>query len=136
MFLTFSVSERLFNGKTNMKLDYDHIPTVVFSHPPIGAVGDTEEEAMKKYGENDVKVYRASFGGMYHAVTVRKSKTAVKLVCIGKEEKVVGMHVIGSGAEEIVQGFSVAIKMGATKADFDNTVAIHPTTSEELVLLR
>ena len=109
---------------------------MVFSHPPIGTVGLTEEEAKKKHGEDQVKVYKAGFGGMYHAVTARKSKTAVKLVCVGKEEKVVGIHVIGSGADEIVQGFSVCVKMGATKADFDNTVAIHPTTSEELVLLR
>eukprot|EP01114_Cavostelium_apophysatum_P004916 TRINITY_DN1538_c0_g1_i3.p1 TRINITY_DN1538_c0_g1~~TRINITY_DN1538_c0_g1_i3.p1 ORF type:complete len:500 (-),score=170.30 TRINITY_DN1538_c0_g1_i3:71-1570(-) len=129
------LSDRLFGGKENSKLDYDNIPTVIFSHPPIGTVGLSEEEARKKHGDQ-VKVYKTSFTNMYHAVTKRKSKTAMKLVCLGKEEKVLGIHTIGLGSDEMIQGFAVAVKMGATKADLDNTVAIHPTASEELVTLR
>uniref|UniRef100_F6Z5X5 Selenide, water dikinase 1 n=1 Tax=Xenopus tropicalis TaxID=8364 RepID=F6Z5X5_XENTR len=87
-------------------------------------------------GRENVKVYTTSFSPMYHAVTRRKTKCVMKLVCVGKEEKVVGLHMQGLGCDEMLQGFSVAIKMGATKKDFDNTVAIHPTSSEELVTLR
>jgi len=130
------LSDRLFGGKKDAKLDYDNIPTVVFSHPPMGTVGLTEEEAKKKHGEENIKIYKAGFTPMYHAVTTRKSKTAIKLVCVGKEEKVVGCHLMGIGADEMLQGFAVAVKMGATKADLDNTVAIHPTSAEEVVTLR
>jgi len=130
------LSDRLFNNQTNAKLDYSNIPTVVFSHPTLGTVGMTELQAKEKFGASNVKVYTAGFTGMYHAVTSRKTKTACKIVCAGDNEKVVGIHVMGNGADEIIQGFAVAIKMGATKADLDATVAIHPTTSEELVLLR
>uniref|UniRef100_A0A6I8S8G8 Glutathione reductase, mitochondrial n=1 Tax=Xenopus tropicalis TaxID=8364 RepID=A0A6I8S8G8_XENTR len=130
------LSHRLFEGQEDSKLDYDNIPTVVFSHPPIGTVGLTEEEAVTAKGRENVKVYTTSFSPMYHAVTRRKTKCVMKLVCVGKEEKVVGLHMQGLGCDEMLQGFSVAIKMGATKKDFDNTVAIHPTSSEELVTLR
>lgn len=130
------LSERLFNNQTTLKLDYENIPTVIFSHPPIGTVGLTEEEAVSKHGKDNIKIYSASFTPMYHAVTQRKTKTRVKLVCLGKEEKVIGLHIIGQGADEMLQGFAVAVKMGATKAQFDDTVAIHPTASEELVTLR
>eukprot|EP01104_Vermistella_antarctica_P000639 TRINITY_DN10787_c0_g1_i1.p1 TRINITY_DN10787_c0_g1~~TRINITY_DN10787_c0_g1_i1.p1 ORF type:complete len:530 (-),score=167.79 TRINITY_DN10787_c0_g1_i1:95-1684(-) len=130
------LSERLFNGKTNAHLVYDDIPTVVFSHPPIGTVGLTEKEALAKFGEDKVKIYRSRFTNMYHAMTERKTASMYKLVCAGEEEKVVGMHIIGIGSDEIMQGFGVAIKMGATKADFDNCVAIHPTAGEELVTMR
>src|SRR5690606_39478007 len=114
---------------------YENVPTVVFTHPPIGTIGLTEAEARDRYPE-DVKIYSEAFTPMYHALTERKRKSAVKLVCAGPDERIVGLHVIGIGADEMLQGFAVAVKMGATKADFDNTVAIHPTTAEELVTLR
>jgi len=130
------LSDRLFGGHEGAHLDYNNIPTVVFSHPPIGTVGCTEHEARNKYGTENVKIYKTTFTNMYHAVTKRKTKTSMKLVCVGKEEKVVGIHVIGIGADEMIQGFAVAVKMGATKKDLDSTVAIHPTSSEELVTMR
>ena len=130
------LSERLFNNKPNEHLDYNLVPTVVFSHPPIGTVGLTEPQAIEQYGEENVKVYKSSFTAMYTAVTDHRQPCRMKLVCVGKEEKIVGLHGIGFGVDEMIQGFAVAIKMGATKADFDNTVAIHPTGSEEFVTMR
>ncbi|KJE89892.1 glutathione reductase [Capsaspora owczarzaki ATCC 30864] len=130
------LSERLFAGKTDLKLEYENIASVVFSHPALGTVGLSEEDAIAKHGKDNLKIYSATFTNMYHSMTTRKTKTRVKLVCLGKEEKVIGVHVIGIGADEMIQGFAVAVKMGATKAQFDDTVAIHPTASEELVTLR
>lgn len=130
------LSERLFNNKPNEHLDYNLVPTVVFSHPPIGTIGLTEPQAIAQYGEENVKVYKSSFTPMYSAITQHRQPCRMKLVCVGKEEKVVGLHGIGFGVDEMIQGFAVAIKMGATKADFDNTVAIHPTGSEEFVTMR
>lgn len=128
------LADRLYGDDPDRHLDYDCIPTVVFSHPPIGTVGMTEPEAKQHYGD-DVTVYTSSFKPMYHQLTGQEARAAVKLVVIGAEEKVVGCHAIGPGADELLQGFAVAIKMGATKRDFDDTVAIHPTMAEELVLL-
>ncbi|KAJ8262378.1 hypothetical protein GJAV_G00165760 [Gymnothorax javanicus] len=130
------LAHRLFEGKADSKVDYSNIPTVVFSHPPIGTVGLTEDEAIKKEGKENVKVYKTSFTPMYHAITTRKTQCVMKLVCAGKEQKVVGLHMQGLGCDEMLQGFAVAVKMGATKADFDETIAIHPTSSEELVTMR
>ncbi len=129
------LSDRLFDGKRERRLEYSMIPTVIFTHPPIGAVGLSESEARSKYGDA-VKVYVADFTPMYHALTTRKTHTDMKLVCVGPEEKIVGCHIIGAGADEMLQGFAVAIRMGATKSDFDDTVAIHPTSAEELVTMR
>jgi len=129
------LSDRLFNNMPDQKLDYSLIPTVVFSHPPIGTIGISEAEARVEHGDA-VKVYSSSFTPMSHAFTKHKVQTALKLVCVGASEKIVGCHIIGPGADEMLQGFAVAIKMGATKKDFDNTVAIHPTSSEELVTMR
>lgn len=130
------LSERLFNNKTDEHLDYANIPTVVFSHPPIGTIGLSEQQAREQYGDEQIKVYSSSFTAMYTAVTQHRQPCKMKLVCAGKEEKVVGLHGIGYGMDEILQGFAVAIKMGATKKDFDNTVAIHPTAAEEFVTMR
>jgi len=129
------LSARLFNGEADRRLDYHSIATVVFTHPPIGTVGLTESEARAMYGDA-VKAYVADFTPMYHALTTRKTHTDMKLVCVGPEQKIVGCHVIGTGADEMMQGFAVAIRMGATKRDFDDTVAIHPTSAEELVTMR
>lgn len=131
-----TLSERLFNGKTSAKMDYTTIPTVVFSHPAIGTVGLTEEEAIKEYGQDNIKVYKSSFASMYSAVTNHRQESRFKLITAGADEKVVGLHGLGYGVDEMIQGFAVAIKMGATKADFDATVAIHPTASEEFVTMR
>lgn len=130
------LADRVFGGKPESRLDYANVPTVVFSHPPIGTVGMTEEEARELYGEAGVKVYQTRFTPMYHALTRRRVPTVMKLVTIGEREKIVGCHVIGLFADEIIQGFAVAVKMGATKSDFDNTVAIHPTSAEEFVTMR
>jgi glutathione reductase (NADPH) len=129
------LSDRLFGGKTDRRLDYSMIPTVVFTHPPIGTVGASEAEARAQYGDA-VKVYVADFTPMYHALTTHKTHTDMKLVCVGPEQRIVGCHIIGTGADEMLQGFAVAIRMGATKQDFDDTVAIHPTSAEELVTMR
>jgi glutathione reductase (NADPH) len=129
------LADRLFGGQPERHLDYTLIPTVVFSHPPIGAVGLTEAEARVRHGAG-VRVYRTAFEPMYDALTGRKRRAEIKLVCAGPEERIVGLHIIGQGADEMLQGFAVALKMGACKRDFDDTVAIHPTVSEELVTLR
>lgn len=130
------LSERLFNGKTEAKMDYQLVPTVVFSHPPIGTIGLTEQDAIKEYGEENIKVYQSGFTAMYTAVTKHRQPCKMKLVCAGADEKVVGLHGIGFTVDEMIQGFAVAMKMGATKADFDSVVAIHPTGSEEFVTMR
>lgn len=129
------LADRLFGGQPQRHLSYENIPTVVFSHPPIGTVGLTESEARALHGEA-VKVYQTRFTPMYHAFTERKVKTAMKLVTVGAKEKLVGVHIIGPGADEMLQGFAVALRMGATKKDLDETVAIHPTSAEELVTMR
>jgi glutathione reductase (NADPH) len=129
------LSDRIFGGQADRKLSYDVIPTVIFSHPPIGTVGLSEEEARRHYGD-EVRVYTSSFVGMFNAITTRKPKTAMKLVVVGADERVVGCHVIGAGADEMLQGFAVAMTLGARKRDFDDTIAIHPTSAEELVTMR
>ncbi len=130
------LSERLFNHKPDERLDYENVPTVVFSHPPIGTVGLTEPQARERHGDAAVKVYQTSFTAMYTAVTRHRQPCRMKLVCVGPDEKIVGIHGIGFGMDEMLQGFAVALKMGATKKDFDDTVAIHPTAAEEFVTMR
>ncbi len=134
------LSHRLFGGPefATLGLDYSNIPSVVFAHPEVGAIGLTEPQAVEKYGADHVKVYKTNFTAMYYAMMDpdEKRPTAYKLVTVGTEEKVVGLHIMGLGSGEMLQGFGVAIKMGATKKDFDNVVAIHPTSAEELVTLR
>ena len=121
----------------NSKLDYNNIPSVVFAHPEIGSIGLTEPQAIEQFGKENVKVYKASFKAMFYDVfpdeEKQKQPTMYKIVCQGPDEKVVGLHILGLGSGEMLQGFGVAIKMGATKKDFDNCVAIHPTSAEELV---
>lgn len=131
------LADRLFGGEPEACLHYHQIPTVIFSHPPFGTIGYTEPEAIEKYGKENVTCYESKFVNMLYSLgdPEKKAKTAMKLVCIGEEETVVGVHVAGDGADEMLQGFGVAVKMGATKADFDNVVAIHPSSSEELVTM-
>jgi glutathione reductase (NADPH) len=130
------LADRLFGGDADAKLDYEDIPTVVFSHPPAASVGLSEAEAHRRHGDVGVKTYVTSFTNLYYAVTDHKPKTWMKLVTVGPDEHVVGVHMVGLGVDEILQGFAVAVRMRAKKADFDRTVAIHPTAAEELVTLR
>lgn len=130
------LADRVFGGLSGRHLDYDNIPTVIFGRPPIGTVGLTEPMARARYGHDEVKVFRSSFVPLYHALTRAKPRTEMKLVTLGPEQRIVGLHVVGAGADEMLQGFAVAVRMGATKKDFDDTVAIHPTSAEELVTMR
>ncbi|APC91592.1 MULTISPECIES: glutathione-disulfide reductase [Francisella] len=129
------LARRLFNGETNLKPKLEYIPTVIFSHPAIGTVGLSEKDARKKYGDENVKVYKSRFTALYCAISGHRMPTVMKLVVTGENEKIVGCHMIGLNVDEMLQGFAVAINMGATKRDFDDTIAIHPTSAEELVTL-
>ena len=127
--------DRLFGGQPAARLDYQDIATVVFSHPPLGKVGLNEAEARALHGDA-VKVYRSRFRPMLHALADSPQRSLFKLVCVGDEERVVGLHLLGEGADEILQGFAVAVKKGISKRDLDDTMAIHPTSAEEVVLMR
>ncbi|MGD8931445.1 MAG: glutathione-disulfide reductase [Chromatiales bacterium] len=129
------LAERLFDNQPERRMDYENVPSVVFSHPPVATVGMTEGRARERFGR-DVSVYHTRFTPMRYALTQQGASTAMKLVCAGKEQQVVGIHLIGDNADEMLQGFAVAVKMGATKADFDNTIAIHPSSAEELVTMK
>jgi len=129
------LADRLFGGEADRHLDYRLIPTVVFSHPPIGTLGLTEVAARTLHGAA-VESFEGDFMPLYHGITARRRRAGIKLVTTGPERRIVGLHVIGMGADEMLQGFAVAVRMGATKRDFDDTVAIHPTSAEELVTLR
>ncbi|WP_426287247.1 glutathione-disulfide reductase [Luteibacter sp. E-22] len=128
------LADRLFGGKPEAKLDYQNIPSVVFSHPPLGTIGMSEQQARERYGA-EVHLYKQSFVPMQLALAHRPITTRFKLICVGGDSRIVGMQMLGPGVDEILQGFAVAIKMGATKADLDATLAIHPTSSEEMVLM-
>ncbi len=128
------LAERLFDNQPDRKMDYENVPSVVFAHPPIATVGLTEQQALEKHC--GITIYQSDFTPMRYALSEHGTTTALKLICAGKEEKVVGIHIIGDSADEMMQGFAVAVKMGATKADFDNTVAIHPGSAEELVTMK
>ena len=136
------LGNRLFGGPKHKDahLDYDRIPTVIFAHPTIGTSGLSQDAAEEKYGKDKVKVYQTKFSGMFYDMFPKEEKpknpTAFKIVCQGENEEVVGLHILGEGTDEMMQGFGVAMKMGATKADFDSCVAIHPTSAEELVTMR
>jgi glutathione reductase (NADPH) len=125
----------LFGGGDDSGINYDNVPSVVFSHPPAGSIGLSEDQARRRYGR-EVTVYSSEFIPMRYALSATATHTAMKLVCAGREEKVVGIHLVGDSADEMLQGFAVAMNMGATKADLDSTIAIHPTSAEELVTLK
>ena len=128
------LAARLFDNQPELKMDYTNVPSVVFSHPPIATIGLTEQEAMDKHC--CVSIYQSDFTPMRYALSKEGTVTGMKLICADEDEKVVGIHIIGDSADEMMQGFAVAVKMGATKADFDNTVAIHPGSAEELVTMK
>merc|ERR1712000_442706 len=134
------LADRLFGHIPDAKADYDMVPTVVFSHPTIGTIGLTEKQAREKYNEDDLKVYTSTFVNLHYGTYLKgeggeKPLSKYKVICLGKEEKVIGLHMIGMASDEVLQGFGVAMRMGATKADFDRCIAIHPTAAEELVTL-
>jgi glutathione reductase (NADPH) len=128
------LADRLFGGKPQSRVDYDNIPSVVFSHPPVATVGLTEQQARERFDR--VTIYKTDFTPMRHALSPHGVTTAMKLVCEGENERIVGIHLIGDNVDEMLQGFAVAMKMGATKADFDSTIAIHPISAEELVTMK
>jgi glutathione reductase (NADPH) len=130
------LADRVFGGRKDRRLSYELIPTVLFSHPPVGTVGLSESAARARYGDDAVRVYTSRFTPMFYALSDHKPRTVMKLVVTGDEERVVGCHIAGLAADEILQGFAVAISMGARKADLDDTIAIHPTSGEELVTMR
>ena len=130
------LADRIFGGQKDRHLDYENIPTVIFGHPPIGTVGLSEEQARRRFGAGNVSIFRSSFVPLYHEFTSEKPRTEMKLVTAGAEQRIVGLHVVGEGADEMLQGFAVAVHMGATRKDFDDTVAIHPTSAEEFVTMR
>src|SRR5690606_4423347 len=121
------LADRLFGGQPDARLDMDQVPTVVFSHPPLATIGCSEEEARRRHGDA-VKVYRTRFRPMRIALAGRSERTLMKLVCVGDEQRVIGIHLFGREADEMLQGFAVAMKLGARKRDLDDTIAIHPTS--------
>ena len=129
------LADRIYGKMEGRHLDYRLVPTVIFSHPPMGTLGMTEAEARAEHGDA-IKVYLSRFTPMYYALGEKKQRSVMKLITAGSDERIVGCHVIGDGADEMMQGFAVAIRMGATKKDFDDTVAIHPTSAEEFVTMR
>jgi len=129
------LTDRLFNSPVYSPVNYENIPTVVFAHPPIGTIGLSESEACLCYA-NNVTVYSGHFTPMRYALNEQGASTAMKLVCAGNDGTVVGIHLIGDAVDEMLQGFAVAVNMGATKADFDRTIAIHPSSAEELVTMK
>ncbi len=130
------LADRIFGGREGRHLSYELIPTVLFSHPPVGTVGLSESAARARYGDDAVRTYTSRFVPMFYALSEHKVRTVMKLVVTGDEERVVGCHIAGLAADEILQGFAVAISMGARKVDLDDTIAIHPTSAEELVTMR
>ena len=139
-YVLYVLLHRLFGNQPNAKADYTNVPTVVFSHPVIGTCGLTEQEAEKEYGQENLKIYTSGFVNLWYGPYFEggpgdKPISKYKLICEGPTQRVVGLHMIGMGSDEVLQGFGVAMKMGATKLDFDNCVAIHPTAAEEMVTL-
>jgi len=128
--------DRVFGGMPEARLDYDNIPTVVFAHPPLAEVGLGEAQARERHGDGAVHVYRSLFRPMRQALVDRTQHSLFKLVCVGEDRRVVGIQLLGEGADEILQGFAVALRKGITLADLHDTVAIHPTSAEEIVLMR
>ena len=127
--------DRVFGGRERAPLALEDVPTVVFSHPPIGRIGLTEAQAREAFGD-DVQVLRAGFRPMLHALAESPQRSLFKLVCTGIERRVVGLHLLGDAADEILQGFAVAMRCGLTLDDLHDTIAIHPTSAEEVVLMR
>ncbi|KAK2146336.1 hypothetical protein LSH36_615g00014 [Paralvinella palmiformis] len=130
------LARRLFNDETKLKMEFKWIPTVIFSHPPVGSIGMSQKEAEQKYGADKIKVYKTTFVPVYYGLTQRKIQEHMKLVCLLPEQRIIGLHIVGLDADEMLQGYAAALKIGATKKDFEETIAIHPTSSEEVVTIK
>jgi glutathione reductase (NADPH) len=129
------LADRLFGGQPQALLDYSKISTVVFSQPPLGTIGLSEPDAIKLHGKSKIKIYQTRFSPLINALGEDKTPVVIKLVTLKPTEQIIGLHIIGAHADELLQGFAVALTMGACKKDFDNTMAIHPTVAEELVTM-
>jgi glutathione reductase (NADPH) len=123
-------------GNKSRQMSYENIPTAIFSNPQAATVGLTEAEAKAQYGEDAVKIYRSKFRSMYYVLPEKDEKTLMKLIVHQESDRVLGAHMVGDHAAEIMQGVAIALKMGATKANFDATVGIHPSSAEEFVTMR
>src|SRR5436309_5456519 len=129
-----AIAETLYNNNPT-KMDHENVPTAVFSQPPIGTVGLSEEQARRQYGD-DVDIYCARFKPMKNTLSGRDERTVMKLVVDARTERVLGCHMLGPDAPEILQGLAIAVKCGASKRMFDETVGIHPSAAEEFVTMR
>ena len=130
-----ALADTEFGGKSRI-MSHENVPSAIFSTPEAATVGLTEVEAKEKFGEENIKIYRSKFRSMYYTLPNLDEKTLMKLVVHTETNKVLGAHMVGDYAGEIIQGVAIAVKMGATKADFDTTVGIHPTSAEEFVIMR
>ena len=126
-------ADNVFGGRDRV-MDHENVASAVFSQPSVGTVGLTEQEARARFGAVDI--YKSTFRPLIHTLSGRDEKTMMKIIVDQASDKVVGVHMVGPEAAEIIQGLAVAVKMGATKADFDATVGIHPTAAEEFVTMR
>ncbi|MGB7486080.1 MAG: FAD-dependent oxidoreductase, partial [Phormidesmis sp.] len=130
-----ALADSLYGGQSR-QTSYENVPSAIFTTPEAATVGITEEEAIEKYGEDDINVYRSRFRPMYYTLPNKDEKTLMKLIVHSSTDKVIGAHMVGDAAAEIIQGVAIALKMGATKADFDATIGIHPSSAEEFVTMR
>ena len=129
------LADTLYGGKSRI-MSYEAVPSAVFTTPEAASVGITEDEAIQQYGEDNVHVFRSRFRSMYYTLPNKDEKTLMKLIVHTESDRVLGAHMVGDSAAEIIQGVAIALKMGATKADFDATVGIHPSSAEEFVTMR
>ncbi|NEP17422.1 MAG: glutathione-disulfide reductase [Leptolyngbya sp. SIO4C1] len=130
-----ALADTVFGGQSRL-MSYENVPSAVFTTPEAATVGLTEAEAAEQYGEENLHVYRSRFRPMYYTLPNKDEKTLMKLIVHRETDKVLGAHMVGDGAAEIIQGVAIALKMGATKANFDATVGIHPSSAEEFVTMR
>ncbi len=130
-----ALADTLYGGKSRL-MSYEAVPSAVFTTPEAASVGITEDEAIAQYGEDNIHVFRSRFRSMYYTLPNKDEKTLMKLIVHTETDKILGAHMVGDSAAEIIQGIAIALKMGATKADFDATVGIHPSSAEEFVTMR
>lgn len=130
-----NLADRLFGNDPKAKMNYDNVPSVVFTSPPMGKIGLIEDEAAQAFGKLNIKIYKTEFTNLFYSVSEKKVPSLLKVICALPDEKVVGLHGVGKGIDEAMQGFAVAIKKGITYKDLVSTVGIHPTASEEYVYI-
>lgn len=128
------LADRLFGGRPDAGIDLANVPTVIFSLPPAASCGLSEDAARQRHGDEHVRVHQVRFRPMREALAGRDEQVLVKLVCLQPDERVIGLHLAGPGVDEMLQGFAVAMNLGATRHDFNRTIAIHPSSAEEVIL--